>query len=340
MAARRRFGTRTDRPLQAAERAREFGAAWPPAQQRKRVFIPDTQPDSESRNAQDRNPITQSFGKCRSNLMQRESEHRATDRRGFFRLALGGCAACLSAGVAAAAPQSGHGGQGASSGPAHWSYAGDSGPAHWGELQPDFKVCQLGLEQTPIDLDGAIKGAPGSIAFDYKPLPLRILNNGHTIQVNAEAGCACTIAGTRYELSQFHFHHPSEHLLAGKPFDLECHFVHKSAAGALAVVGVFIRPGARNAALAPLFDAMPAKEGPELRAAGTIDPAALLPSSASYFRYMGSLTTPPCSEGLTWTVYREPIEASPEQIRQFATLFANNARPVQKRNRRFVIEAN
>ena len=150
----------------------------------------------------------------------------------------------------------------------HWSYGGKGGPEHWGELQPDFKVCQLGLEQTPIDLSGAMKGEAGAVSLDYKPLPLRIVNNGHTIQVNADSGCSCSIAGAKYDLLQFHFHHPSEHLLAGKPFDLECHFVHKSSAGALAVVGVFIRPGARNAALAPLFDAMPAKEGPEVKAAG------------------------------------------------------------------------
>ena len=148
------------------------------------------------------------------------------------------------------------------------------------------------------------------------------------------------LAGKKYELLQFHFHHPSEHLLAGKPFDLECHFVHRSAAGDLAVVGVFIKPGASNMALQPVFDAMPAKATPETKVAATVDTAALLPKSGSYFRYMGSLTTPPCSEGLTWTVFKEPIEASPEQIRQFASLFSNNARPVQGRNRRFLIESN
>ena len=99
-------------------------------------------------------------------------------------------------------------------------------------------------------------------------------------------------------------------------------------------------PGSRNAALQTIFDAMPKTEGPEQRASGSIDPAALLPRSTSYFRYMGSLTTPPCSEGLTWTVFREPVEASAEQIRQFATLFPNNARPVQGRHRRFLIETN
>ncbi len=258
------------------------------------------------------------------------------DRRTLLRSALA-CACCLKAGASLAAAGA-HGGADPKAA-AHWSYEGEAGPQNWGDLQADFKVCKLGVEQTPIDLSGGIKGDAGSVEFDYKPLPLRIVNNGHTIQVNADAGCSCVIGGTRYELQQFHFHHPSEHLLAGKGFDLEAHFVHKSSAGALAVVGVFIRPGAANAALQAIFDEMPKTEGPELKSGGAIDPAALLPKAGGYFRYIGSLTTPPCSEGLTWTVYREPVEASVEQIRQFAALFPNNARPVQRRNQRFLIDA-
>ena len=172
------------------------------------------------------------------------------------------CACCLKAGVAIASDKPAHGGAATP----HWSYEGDGNPAKWGELQSDFKMCQLGLEQTPIDLSNGIKGDVGSVDYDYKPLPLRLVNNGHTIQFNADPGSACVIAGTRYELLQFHLHHPSEHLLAGKGFDLECHFVHKSSAGALAVTGVFIRPGAANAALKTFFEQMPAKEGPEAEA--------------------------------------------------------------------------
>jgi carbonic anhydrase len=250
-----------------------------------------------------------------------------------------GCACCLATRQAVAAETT-HAADTAAHAAPHWSYAGNNGPDHWGELRPDFKVCQLGLEQTPIDLTGGMRGDAAAVMLDYRPLPLRILNNGHTIQVNADAGSSCAVGGEKYELLQFHFHHPSEHLLAGKPFDLECHFVHRSGAGNLAVVGVFIVPGAKNAALQTIFDAMPKTEGPEQRADGSIDPAQLLPRSTSYFRYMGSLTTPPCSEGLTWTVFKEPIEASAEQIKQFATLFPNNARPVQGRNHRFLIESN
>ena len=255
------------------------------------------------------------------------------DRRMLLRGALA-CACCVKAGASIASDAPAHGGAAA-----HWSYEGDGNPEKWGELQSDFKMCQLGLEQTPIDLGNGIKGDVGSVDYDYKPLPLRIVNNGHTIQFNADPGSACVINGARYELLQFHLHHPSEHLLAGKGFDLECHFVHKSGAGALAVTGVFIRPGAPNMALKTFFDSMPAKEGPELKVGGAIDVAAILPKTGGYFRYMGSLTTPPCSEGLTWTVHKEPVEASVEQIQKFASLFPKNARPIQKRNRRFVIDA-
>lgn len=258
-----------------------------------------------------------------------------TSRRHFLRAAAAGCVCCALPEQLLASDKHAVGGT-----HAHWSYNGNTGPGHWGELRPDFKVCQLGLEQTPIDLASGVKGEPGNVTIDYKPIPLRVVNNGHTIQVNADPGCSCSIGNTKYDLLQFHLHHPSEHLLAGKPFAMECHFVHKAADGALAVVGVFINPGARNPDLAPLFDAMPSREGPEVRAAASINPAALLPSEGGFFRYMGSLTTPPCSEGLTWTVYKHPIEASPDQIKQFATLFSNNARPVQRPNRRFLIETN
>jgi len=255
------------------------------------------------------------------------------DRRTFFRGAIA-CGCCFKIGAAAA-----ESGQHGIPGAPHWTYEGAQGPEHWGELQADFRVCQLGLEQTPIDLTGGLQGNPGSVRYDYKPLPLRIVNNGHTIQVNADTGSFCVIGDTRFDLLQLHFHHPSEHLLSGNNFDLECHFVHRSDSGALAVSGVFIRPGAHNATLKSLFDAMPNTEGSEIRVADTIDIAAIMPPENGYFRYMGSLTTPPCSEGLTWTVHKQPIEASVEQIRQFATLFPKNARPVQRRNRRFLIDA-
>lgn len=263
-------------------------------------------------------------------------------RRAFLGMAAFHCAYCLDAARAfgEGAPQGADTAPGHGAAP-HWSYEGDTGPAHWGELSPDFKTCQLGLQQTPIDLANAVKSnSPGKVELDYRSTPLRILNNGHTIQVNAEPGSACILDGKRYELLQFHFHHPSEHLLSGKPFDLECHLVHRAASGGLAVLGVFVKPGAANPALQPIWDAMPDHEGAERNLGGAYNPAALVPIKSAYFRYLGSLTTPPCSEGLIWTVFKDPIAASPEQIRRFAALFPNNARPVQSRNGRPLIEVN
>ena len=212
----------------------------------------------------------------------------------------------------------------------HWSYEGETGPEHWGELAPQFDTCRIGAHQTPIDLTGALSDETAGIDFDYRSVAMRIVNNGHTIQIDPEPGCAITVSGETYSLVQFHFHHPSEHLVDGRAFEMELHLVHKSANGGLAVVGTFITAGQHNASLAPIFESMPHSEGIEVKSEGQFDPAALLPATRSFYRYTGLFTTPPCSEGLTWTVFREPIEASPAQIRAFAALFPNNARPVQK----------
>ena len=221
---------------------------------------------------------------------------------------------------------------------AHWSYDGEGGPEHWGSLSTDFKACDLGLAQTPIDIKGATRAELAGVAPNFSPMPLKILNNGHTIQANCEPGSRTIVDGEPFDLLQFHFHHPSEHLLSGKAFDLELHFVHKSAAGRLAVLGVFIQPGAENAALAPIWAAMSKEAGDEKAAGVTITPGDLLPADRGFFRYHGSLTTPPCSEGVLWTVFKSPIEASPAQIRQFAELFLVNARPAQPLNQRFLLE--
>jgi carbonic anhydrase len=266
----------------------------------------------------------------------RQSVRLRLRRRSFLGAATVGCALCRLPGQAFA-EEPAHAPAGSAS--PHWSYEGEAGPTRWGELTPAFKVCQLGLEQSPIDLADAITAEPGRIDVAYRAMKLRVVNNGHTIQVNADPGSSCVIGGTTYVLQQFHFHHPSEHLLSGKPFDLECHFVHRSAAGDIAVIGVFMRPGETNQALQPIWDAMPRQEGPERDAGITFDPAALLPAKPGYYRYIGSLTTPPCTQGIVWTVLQQPIEASPDQIRQFAALYTNNARPVQAHNRRFLLQS-
>lgn len=250
--------------------------------------------------------------------------------------ALAACACCPPAVFAAEAMKKPH--HAAEHAGPHWGYGEKVGPNEWGTLSNEFKTCSVGAQQSPVDLGKAIATNDKSLlAFDYKPFAGKIVNNGHTIQVNAAPGAGITIAGERYELAQFHFHHPSEHLLSGKTREMELHLVHKSASGAIAVVGVFITTGAENAALKPLFAAMPAHAGPETPLDAPVDPSALLPTGR-FFRYMGSLTTPPCSESVTWTVYETAIEASAEQIKAFAKLFANNTRPAQKLHNRFLLE--
>jgi carbonic anhydrase len=221
----------------------------------------------------------------------------------------------------------------------HWAYEGEAGPEHWGDLSADFKSCAIGLEQTPIDLARAVRAETGAIEPVFAKMPLTILNNGHTIQVNCAPGGYSNVSGQYFDLVQFHFHHPSEHLLAGTKFDMELHFVHKALDGKLAVLGVFIRPGKENADLAPIWAAMPKQAGEPVKVGSTIDPAALLPKDLRHFRYRGSLTTPPCSEGVLWSVFEQPIEASSAQIRRFAELFPLNARPIQSLNSRYLLES-
>lgn len=214
---------------------------------------------------------------------------------------------------------------------AHFSYEGESGPTHWGEAAPPWGLCESGSRQTPVDVPTTVMPGPyAGLAFAYQPSPLSVLNNGHTIQANYEAGSKITLDSTDYALLQLHLHAHSEHTLAGVSYPLELHLVHKSAAGALAVVGLMIQAGPENAALAPLLANMPAVEGPAASiAATTIDAAGLLPLDRSAFRYDGSLTTPPCSEGVKWIVMARPITASTDQIAAFTTLYADNFRPLQ-----------
>ena len=223
---------------------------------------------------------------------------------------------------------------------AHWGYEGAHGPEHWGSLDPGFGVCSDGCEQSPIDLTGAEAEVLSEIGFDYAPSPISILNNGHSIQVNYAPGSGIALDGTRYELAQFHFHHRSEHTVDGADFPLELHLVHTSADGALAVVGVFLAEGGANDALAPVFGQMPEESGRAVMVAGTVDAAALLPERRTTWRYPGSLTTPPCSEGVSWLMMTEPVTASRGQIEAFSALFPVSNRPVQPLNgRRLVTDA-
>jgi len=212
----------------------------------------------------------------------------------------------------------------------HWSYEGDAGPTHWGDLSPEFAPCASGKEQSPVDVPASAPTDAEVVAFDYAPSAVNIVNNGHTIQVNYDAGSTIVLEGKTYELAQFHFHAPSEHQLANASSPMELHLVHKAADGELAVVGVMVESGAESAALAPAWAHLPATEGePATIPGAAVDATGFLPSDRAYYRYEGSLTTPPCTEGVNWVLMKNPIQASEAQLAAFSGIIHANARPEQ-----------
>lgn len=212
-----------------------------------------------------------------------------------------------------------------------WSYEGDNGPARWSVLASEFAVCGAGKEQSPIDL--GVADAPGKqprVVVEYKPLPLTILHNGHTVEVVVANGSRIVLDGKPYELLQFHFHTPSEHKVDGKAYPAEVHFVHRSADGGLAVIGAFIDGTAANRALADIVAYAPTTAtAPRTYTWVTIDPSRIMPPPTAFWSYGGSLTTPPCSEGVRWMVQKAPLPLSREHIAALSKAMGPNARPVQ-----------
>ena len=225
---------------------------------------------------------------------------------------------------------------------AHWSYndhAG-TGPSHWGALNQENQLCKTGLQQSPIALQtrNARRLSERDIALHFGTANGELVNNGHTIQFNVADAAANSVAykGVSYALAQFHFHTPSEHRLNGKSFPMEMHLVNKDANGKITVVGLFVKQGAKNEALARLWDRLPAPDAAPK--GGEVDLASLLPASRKAMVYAGSLTTPPCSEEVNWIVMEQPIEMSRQQIQAFQKLFRDNHRPLQREHRRKVVE--
>lgn len=221
----------------------------------------------------------------------------------------------------------------------HWSYEGDHGPAKWGDLDAANKVCAIGSQQSPIDIGATVKAQLPPLKINWARSADTIINNGHTIQLNFAKGSTLTLGDVKYELVQLHFHRPSEHLIAGKNFPMEAHFVHRADSGALAVVGVLMTTGKPNAAFSRIVLTMPAQEGPAVKADARIDPNALLPARLGYYRYPGSLTTPPCAEIVEWLLLTNPIQVAEADVASFAKLYPMNARPAQKDNRRYVLQS-
>ena len=228
---------------------------------------------------------------------------------------------------------------GAESGKVHWGYEGEGDPSVWSELSPDFAACGAGAEQSPIDIptDEAIAAEFEPVAISWNAFTPEVVNNGHTIQINTNGqGGFAEVAGVRYDLLQYHFHAASEHTIDGEHGALEVHFVHKSDAGDLLVVGALIEEGEENPALSKLWPLAPGEEGSAM-GASAVDPLALVPDDGDAYRYAGSLTTPPCTEIVTWNVMVAPITASEAQIAAFTELYPHNNRPVQPLGRRFVL---
>ncbi|MFZ5550063.1 MAG: carbonic anhydrase family protein [Pseudomonadota bacterium] len=222
----------------------------------------------------------------------------------------------------------------------HWDYHGEGGPETWGQLKPEFSQCSTGQRQSPIDIRGGIAVQLEPIQFDYRVSGFSVIDNGHTVQVNVPAGHAITVLGRRFELQQFHFHRPSEERINGKQHEMVTHLVHKDAEGKLAVVAVLLDRGAAQPLIQAVWNALPLEKHEAQAAPGTIDLNKLLPEDRRYYTYMGSLTTPPCSEGVLWMVLKTPLTVSPDQIAIFSQLYPMNARPVQPLAGRLIKESN
>ncbi|MFQ5464552.1 MAG: carbonic anhydrase [Thermodesulfobacteriota bacterium] len=250
----------------------------------------------------------------------------------FLTLAAAAVIALSAYGTASAGGEHGHG-QGA-----HWGYEGEHGPAHWGDMSDKFKACKEGHKQSPIDIVDAGKADLEDIEFHYGASKIDIINNGHTVQVNYDKGSYIKVNGKRYDLLQFHFHTPSEHTVGGAHYKGEMHLVHKSSDGKLAVVGVLIVEGQENPAYSTVWAGLPKKAGKAHTIKGTVDAARLLPGDRDFYTYSGSLTTPPCSEGVTWLVLTEPVKMSEDQIEDINKILHSNNRPTQPLHGRTVVK--
>jgi carbonic anhydrase len=222
----------------------------------------------------------------------------------------------------------------AASGAVHaqtFGYFGEDGPTHWGELNPAWSVCSSGEIQSPVNLNGPPHGNKhGELSIDYGVTTGEIFNNGHTIEVETHGANLLTLDGVVYELKQFHFHNPSEHRVNGRGYDMELHLVHTAADGSIAVVGVFLKRGPTSKALAPILASLPNELNVHEELEQSFNPAAFLPELRDHYRYLGSLTTPACTEGVKWIVMAQPMTISDEDMAQLEAHMNFNARPVQR----------
>ncbi|MCS4510670.1 carbonic anhydrase [Xylophilus ampelinus] len=230
------------------------------------------------------------------------------------------------------APQDGH----------EWGYTGPGGTDHWADLAKENELCRKGQQNSPVDLENPIRAELGPLRLDYRAVPLAVRNTGHSIQVDLPGGGGMRVGGRQYEALQIHFHHPSEHLLNGRRFPMEAHIVHKGPDGTLGVLAIFFETGTPNRAFQRVLDAMPHKAGqtrPVEKA--TVRGSDFLPvqKDLAFYRYEGSLTTPPCTETVDWVVLSQPLQVSAAQIDAFEQVYPFNARPLQELHRRFLLKS-
>src|SRR5258705_942180 len=222
----------------------------------------------------------------------------------------------------------------------HWAYNGKEGRNRWAPFDPDYAECKLAPHQSRIDIRHTERADLPAIQFDYAPSPLTIVDNGHTVMVNYERGSFITVGDHRYQLTQFHFHHPSEEHINGKGFDMEIHLVHEDASGNLAVVAVLLKPGKVNPALQIMWDHLPKEKDKVATVEGVLVNAAdFLPVNRGYYTFVGSLTTPPCTEPVTWFVLKTPEQISSGEVQVFARLYPHDTRPTQKLEGRVIRES-
>lgn len=221
-----------------------------------------------------------------------------------------------------------------------WGYDGEGAPANWDKLRPDYATCGTGKRQSPIDIRGGIKVDLENIAIDYKPTHFRISDTGYTIRVDVGEGSTIRVMERDFQLAYIDFHRPSEERINGKGFEMAAHFVHRDFDGKLAIIAVMLERGSEHPLVQTLWNNMPLERGMSVEPAAVIDPAHLLPprEQRAYYTYMGSLTTPPCTEDVLWMVFRQPLQVSPQQIAIFSRLYAHNSRPVQPTNGRLIKE--
>lgn len=221
-----------------------------------------------------------------------------------------------------------------------WSYEGETGPANWGKINRAWTKCGNGERQSPIDIRDGMKVELEQITFDYKPSSFTVTDTGHTIQVDVAGGNYIHVLNRQYELLQFHFHRPGEERLNGKSFEMVVHMVHRDAEGKKAVMAVLLERGRQQATIQTVWNNLPLEKHDVIRPTVVLDVNELLPSKRDYFTYMGSMSTPPCDEGVLYMVMKEPVQASPAQMALFSRLYPMNARPVQASAGRVIKESN